>query len=733
MTSRINPTLSRDGLSWIVEFKEQDPTVATAIDINAQPNSPVGARIFMPVPEPGRPIGITDPAVGNNLVVVPVIPLGHGVRTGYTYAQVRVLPTAQGVVVEPLVDDLRVRPLRQGIELTAGADLALSPVSAEAAANAKLATKKPITKLLELDKWELPSLARFNGRKQELQNEIAAARGEQREAKRLDLARFYFANRFAAEALGVLAQIKLDRPEAENTPEFRLTRGGASFLLARMADAANDFTHASLDGNDEANFWRAAVVAESGDLLAAAPELRRTGVVTQKYPRALKLPMGTLVAEAAVELGDIQTAQRYIKALKELEPDEAYRAGIEYVEGRLLDLGGDTDGAVTKWETVQGMRNRTMRAKATLARMELLLKLRRLDPKEAIDILERLRFAWRGDEFEFRLLRRLGGLYLDEGVYREGLQALRQAATYFRDHEEAPQVTQQMADVFNALYLDNGADSMPEVTAIAVYEEFKELTPAGARGDEMIRKLADRLAAVDLLDQAAEILEGQIRFRLNGVLKSEVGARLAIVYLLGRRYDRALAALDATTVTGEPEALATQRRHLRARALMGLGQRETALEILKPDKENDAELLRAEIYWSSADWNEAAKSLQKIVKASGAKKDTPVNAEQAQKILNQAIALALSGNERGLAKVRIEFGPAIQSTRLRDAFQLVSAPTAAGLISPESVQSRVKLAENFKNFMTEYKERLKEKGLSGMTAQKTAAADGAAKAPAAGG
>jgi len=722
VSRRINPLLSRKGLSWILRFQRRDQRASVPIEIKAQPDSPVGARVFMPVPEPGQPVGITDPAIGDNLVVVPVIPLGHGVRDPYTYAQLRVLPSAQGIVIQPLVDDLRVRPLRQGVELTSGSKLAISPVSADIAASAKLSAARPLTKIFELDQWELKSLADFNERKQELQRDLAVSRGAQREAKRFNLARFYFSNRFAAEALGVLAQMKLERKEVEDDPEYRLIRGGASYLMGRLADAATDFTHESLDGTDEANFWRAAVVAASGDMLAAAPELKRTGVVTKKYPRALKILMGTIVADAAVEIGDIKTAKDFIEALRALKPKAAEVAEIDFVEGRLLELGGDTDGAVTKWEEVQESRNRNARAKATIARMELLLKLERMSVKEAIEDLEKLRFAWRGDEFEFDLLRRLGGLYLDEGVYRNGLQALRQAATYFRDHEEAPQVTQQMADVFNALYLEDGADTMPAVTAIAVYEEFKELTPAGAKGDEMIRKLADRLAGVDLLDQAAEILEGQVRFRLKGTLKAEVGARLAVVYLLARHYDRALAALDATNEVGQPDPLVIQRRHLKARALMGLDRKEDALELLKKDKSPDADLLRAEAFWNTGDWSHASNELRKVLRASGAKKDEPLTQDQAERVLNYAISLVLSGNERALAKVRREYGRAVESTDLKDAFRLVSAPTALGLISPGSVQTRVKLAENFKTFMSAYKKRLKEQGLSGLTSQEAAAA-----------
>lgn len=711
----VNPTMARDGLSWILEFRRQEMRPATPIEVKAQPDSPVGARVFLPVPEPGKPIGITDPMVGDNLVVVPVIPLGHGVAEAYEYPQLEVLPSAQGIVVRSKIDDLRVRPLRQGIELTSTTKLAISPVSGDVAAGAKLAALKPLEKLLDLESWEVKNLADFNKRKQALQSDLIQSPTSQRETKRMNMAKFYFSNGFHAEALGILARLQAERPEIADDGEFRLIRGAVSYFLGRLSDAAADLSHASLDNNDEANFWRAAVIAGSGDLLAAAAELRRTGGLTRAYPKALKLPMGTLVAEAAVEVGDIKTAKAFIKALNAAKPTVIEKADLDFVEGKVLNVGGDVDGAIAKWEAVINSRNRPARARATVARMNLMLKLERTKPDQAIAELEKLRYAWRGDEFEFRLLRRLGGLYLDEGIYRNGLEALRQAATYYRENEEAPQVTEQMADVFARLYLGNAADTMPAVTAIAVYREFKELTPAGAKGDEMIRKLADRLASVDLLDQAAEILEGQIRFRLSGPLKAEVGARLSVIYMLAQEYNKALAALDTTNESGIDAALETQRRHLRARAMMGAGQEQQALELLKRDKEAGADMLRAEIFWKGGDWANASKALRLVAQSSGAVKEKPLNPEQATNILNYAISLTLSGNERGLSRVRADYGRAMEATRLKHAFRLVTAPTSLGLISPESVAQRVKLAENFKTFLGEYKRRLKERGLSGLT------------------
>ena len=59
----------------------------------------------MPVPEPGNALAMIDPVVMDTLVVVPVIPLGHGIPQRREFVQFSVLPTAQGIVVVPKIDD----------------------------------------------------------------------------------------------------------------------------------------------------------------------------------------------------------------------------------------------------------------------------------------------------------------------------------------------------------------------------------------------------------------------------------------------------------------------------------------------------------------------------------------------------------------------------------------------------------------------------------------------------
>src|SRR5207237_1151569 len=95
----------------------------------------------------------------------------------------------------------------------------------------------------------------------------------------------------------------------------------------------------------------------------------------------------------------------------------------------------------------------------------------------------------------------------------------------------ARQAQDNASRLFSQLFLSGKADDLPPVDALSIFYGFRELTPIGRRGDEMIRKLADRLVGIDLLDQAAELLQYQVDRRLEGAARAQVAARLAMVYL----------------------------------------------------------------------------------------------------------------------------------------------------------------------------------------------------------
>src|SRR5262249_23658735 len=154
--------------------------------------------------------------------------------------------------------------------------------------------------------------------------------------------------------------------------------------------------------------------------------------------------------------------------------------------------------------------------------------------------LETLAMTWRGDTTEVRTLQLLSSMYADLGRYRDALMVSRAATKIQPNSEPSRQMQDAASGLFAEIFLSPKGEDLPPVDALALFYEFSELTPIGRRGDELIRRLADRLVTVDLLDQAAELLQYQIDRRLDGAARAQVASRLAMVYLMNRKPDRAI-------------------------------------------------------------------------------------------------------------------------------------------------------------------------------------------------
>ncbi len=552
----------------------------------------------------------------------------------------------------------------------------------------------------------------FRSHRQELLEKVAAAKGGAKQDARQDYAIYLIGQNFAYEAAGVLDRMHKENTAIEGTPQFRLLRGMTNYLMGRYEDAHEDLKHDTLNGSDEGQFWRAVNRASQGDLVEAAPTLKGTGTIIRSYPKRLKTPLGLVIADAGVAAGDLEFATDFLRVVSEEEPTPKEVDQLALLEGKLQKLAGNFDGAIEAWEAAAEGEHRPSIVHSIVLRADLLLQLNKIKPKDAIEELEKLRFSWRGGDFEFDLLRRLGHLYLDVGDYRNGLRTLRSAAAYFRNNPAAPDVTQEMAGVFMDLYLNDAADNMPPVRAIALYDEFKELTPPGEQGDEMIRKLADRLAQVDLLDRAAKLLRQQVNFRLKGELKARVGARLATVRLLNREPAMAADALKKSDEPGLPAELINERRILMGRALVDQGRAPEAIVLLEDDESLQADRLKVEVYWKAKDWGNAAQVFERILATVGANPGEKLDDRQALYVLNMAVIYALGKNQRGTLKLREGFGPAMNATRYKDAFNLISSPDNIGLTDYRQVAGKVETVSNFASFMAEYKKRMKEGNLS---------------------
>jgi len=302
------------------------------------------------------------------------------------------------------------------------------------------------------------------------------------------------------------------------------------------------------------------------------------------------------------------------------------------------------------------------------------------------------------------LLRQLGELYLAKNDYRKGLSTLRTAGTYYPDGDQVKQIAKLMSDSFRKLHLEGVADSLPPLKALALYDDFRELTPAGPEGDLMIQRLADRLVSVDLLDRAAGLLSHQVRYRLKGEERARVGAKLALVMLLDQNPQGALSALRNSFEPNLPFDLEDDRRRIRAKATMELGRFEDAIALLAGDVSRDADLLRANIYWTTKDYAEAAKVLQRL--AGDPMEEGAYPDDQARYILSWAVALRLKRDEAGVKMLRDLYGAGMAKSKLADAFAYISSPVEENAHGIEEMSKRIAETDKFDAFLKNYRDRL---------------------------
>eukprot|EP01035_Chromulina_nebulosa_P014539 gene14539-19241_t len=235
---------------------------------------------------------------------------------------------------------------------------------------------------------------------------------------------------------------------------------------------------------------------------------------------------------AALETGDLNAAKSLLAYSFSQDAPAADQLTARLVQARLFELEGATDRALAVYKAVGRAPLDGIATPAKLGVIRIELAKGTMTPTAAAALLEQLKWRWRGDATELSVIRTLGGLYLSQGRYREALDTLRGAGKRLGDLPGAVELQSDLSNAFKALFLDGAADGLQPVQALALFYDFRDLTPVGADGDEMVRRLARRLVDVDLLDQAAELLKYQVDNRLEGVAKAQVATTLATSILI---------------------------------------------------------------------------------------------------------------------------------------------------------------------------------------------------------
>ena len=650
----IAAAVSAQGSSWTVALSKaatSPPAVTMKPDAGGVSAQLAGATgVFW----------IDDPAAGDRIAVVTALGPAKGVLAPRRLVDADVYSSAQGLALAPLASDLSVASDGDVVRIGRPSGLALSSDGAMQAA--AVATTLPraadLPGLVEFDGWSATGqggfLARYDALLQGASDEGVKGKGAPTTA-RFGFARFLVGSQLAFEAIGVLDLMARTNPDVTATPEFRGLRGAARVMAGRYKEAQADFSAPALASDPASALWRGYASARLGDNAGARQDFAAGQGVMEWVAPAWRVRFLMADAEAALAQGDLKAAQLRLETattLRAVGPD-ADRLALD--RARVADAQHRPDDALSLYASAQAGAYGGISAPALLYAVELQETQGRIAPDDAAKALESVRFRWRGDATELEAARALGRLDIAQGKYREALEALRSAATGSPNLQASAAVQGDLSFAFRSLFLDGGADGLPPIQALGLFFDFKDLTPVGADGDAMVRKLARRLVDVDLLDQAAALLKYQADNRLDGVAKAQVATDLALIQVMNRQPEAALDALNASRTTLLPADLQSQRRVIQARALTALGRCDDALEVLEDDRSSDAGAARAEALWKKRDWPQVGKLMEIAL---GERFKSPAGLDDAEQgeLLRAAVAYSLAGDQAGLARLRDRYG-----------------------------------------------------------------------------
>lgn len=694
---------------WQVSLRSNIAVPQLPIEIGHQSVSNVGENIFLVGENFGEVVSFEDPLIGDVLTVVPASLSSQGIIEQNNFSEFNILKTAQGIALQLIADDIFVTRHDTGVSVSGQNGLAITrslvPILREALPVAEEGAETQETlMLLDFANWEqgpLPS-EEYTKNRHELLYRLSTSTPEERNEARWNLATFNLANNNAAEAYGILQLMAEEEPAFIDNPSFRAVLAVSNIKMRRYEEAVELLTHRAFIAELDAILWRALANEALGNHEEAMADFNKGIDVISLQTNDNRAAFLFSAIRSAEMIGDIEFMNSQVNGMANTRLNAKQLTELDYWRARMAEGIGNEPLAAEIYDGVIATNVRYPASLAKFARFKQQFRMGEIDAVQAIDALEKLRFAWRGDKFELDILEQLGDLYVDMGEYREGLSILRQAATYFPRSTRTRDLTRQMGDIYRELFLGGGADNMPPLKAMALFLEFRELTPLGADGDTMSRNLARRMVTVDLLNDAAELLEFQVKNRLQGVARADIASDLAMIYLMNKEPQKALETLRATRQALIPQDIEEARNMIEIRALVELGSYEEAEVMLEGVEGDVAENLRADIFWKSEDWNRVVDHGYRML-GDRWTDSAELSDYERQSVLRIAVALALDEDQNGLNVLRNQYLTHMENGMFSDAFELITDEEQRSGEDIRQLTQAIASVDRLESFMDSYR------------------------------
>ena len=646
----------REGNTWVMEaFRDAVDANRALTAMTPELDQGPPARLVLRAARPGRSVTVLDPETGSPLLVGTLREAGQAVAIGRRQPEFQLLPAMLGVAVLPRGDNIQLRALNDRFILQAsGMDSLRLGVDAGREPLAEAAT---LSRIMDLPS---ASSATLLERLRTASASIASAGPLGRSEARRHAAETLLALGMPQEAQAMATLALQEDPRAGADARLVMVQAAAALVAGREAEA-RQLENPQLPASDETTLWRGFLAAARGDHAVAGPAIAASLPILMSYPVPLAQRLFPIAMESLAAAGELTAANR----LADADPDNP---SLNLARGMIAEADGRIEDALAAYrQAIQG-RDRLRRARAIRRSVELRLAVGQLDAAGAIAELEAALFAWRGDADEMNARIRLAELQREAGNGRAAFELLQETQRFFPERDN--DLRMHLRAAFAA-----ALQSAPPLNAAAFFDAHPEFLPEDDAGIRSVLTLADRLAALDLVDRASAVLRDALARLSDPVARRPVSTKLAAIRLAEGDAPGALAALDAGTDGNGQEV---ERAILRGRALARAGNRRVAEGLLSELGDDGAEAL-AEVRAAAQDWRGAASAMMNHIDAKVPAAPAPLNATMRRDLARAAAYAAMANDTATLAQLRDNFAARMQGGPLAEAFTLLTGESLSGV------------------------------------------------------
>jgi len=355
----------KDENNWIVSISKQKVLPGSEPEIFLKDSELHGSRIIVSTwGQEIKPVRLIDPTIGDEMIIIPFKEIDAGYKTLRKYPDFSFIPTYQGVSISLTSDFINFTVLNNNIEisgptnkLAGGAQLALRELQEQERLAKERAEKlkgkgQDIT-LIKFNTWKVGDDKSYNRDLKDLLWQITEVDWKDKNEKRLNLAKFYFAHSLYAEAISVINTIKKFDKAYSETNDVKIVEAVTLYKNGKYNDAVGAFNHININELDERGlaeikFWTAAANIQLGNQIKIDKFISDNPVYEQKKEKN----------KDDIDAGDdasntrliYETSSRLLRIIRKIDPEFVNSDEIQKLESTARFVTDHYQEAIKRFE-----------------------------------------------------------------------------------------------------------------------------------------------------------------------------------------------------------------------------------------------------------------------------------------------------------------------------------------------------------------------------------------------